>query len=248
MKTTLKIFLEFVAVFALTFMLSLEHIIIANTYSIPYLSCFFFVAYFPCCWLCHRACGIHNIRFGVAISALACMVTFFSVESILHKDEKGCQNWILEVIESATNSRLQNEIGTFSRKERSFNAALKILRGHNDNEIFAKIKACEDADVLRIIAFTADIAARPMESGTSIDFDAKMEDVFYVAMQKLFDIDSDEANEYIKCYKSAFPPDGARSMFFKECEEKRRALRSERKNVKANEPNSVIMLPQKHQP
>ena len=88
MKTTLKIFLEFVAVFALTFMLSLEHIIIANTYSIPYLSCFFFVAYFSCCWLCHRACGIHNIRFGVAISALACVVTFFLLKASYTKMKK----------------------------------------------------------------------------------------------------------------------------------------------------------------
>ena len=228
MKTTLKIFLEFVAVFALTFMLSLEHIIIANTYIIPYLSCFFFVAYFSCCWLCHRACGMHNMRFGVAISALACVVTFFSVESILHKDEKGCQNWILEVIESASNGRLQDEVGAFSRKERSFNTAMKILRGHNDNEIFAKIKVCEDVDALRIIAVTATVAAWPMEAGANIDFDAKMEDVFYTAMQKLFDIDSDEANESIECYKRAFPPDGAHSMFFKECEEKQRSSRSKR--------------------
>ena len=116
----------------------------------------------------------------------------------------------------------------FSRKERSFNTAMKILRGHNDNEIFAKVKACEDADALRIIAFTANIAAWPMEAGANIDFDAKMEDVFYTAMQKLFDIDSDEANESIECYKRAFPQDGARSMFFKECEEKRRALRPKR--------------------
>ena len=247
MKTTLKILFELVAVFALTFMLSLEHIIIANTYSIPYLSCLFLVAYFSCCWLCHRACGIHNIRFGVAISALTCMVTFFSVESILHKDEKGCQNWILEVIESASNGGLQDGCRTFSGKERSFDTAMKILRGHNDNEMFAKIKACEDANALRIIAFTANIAAWPMEAEPSIDFDAKMEDVFYVAMQKLLDMDSDEATESIERYKRAFPSDGVYSLFFKECEEERSVLRSKR-NDNAKESKSDIISSESHKP
>jgi len=247
MKITIKILLELVALFALTFMLSLEHIIIANTYSIPYLSCFFLVAYFSCCWLCHRACGIHNIRFGVAISALACMVTFFSVESILHKDEKGCQNWILEVIESATNSRLQNEVGTISRKERSFNAALKILRGHNDNEVFAKIKACEDADVLRIIAFTASVAAWPMEAGTDVNFDNQMDGVAATAIGRLYAIDSDSANASIEFYKRAFPPDGVYSLFFKEWEEERKSLQLKRKSD-VRVPESTVRPPQDCQP
>ena len=63
---------------------------------------------------------MHNMRFGVAISALACVATFFSVESILHKDEKGCQNWILGVIESASNGRLQDEVGTFFQEGTKF--------------------------------------------------------------------------------------------------------------------------------
>lgn len=41
MKTTLKIFLELVAVLVLTFMLSSEYIFIANAYNIPCLSYFF---------------------------------------------------------------------------------------------------------------------------------------------------------------------------------------------------------------
>lgn len=226
MKNTLKIFLELVAVFVLTFALSLEYIFIANTYSIPYLSCVFFLAYFLCCWLCHRACGMHDMRFGVAITALACIFTFFLVESILHKDEKGCQNWILEVIESATNSRLLDECGACSGKEQSFDAAMKILREYNDIAVFDNIKTCEDVDALRMIACTAHLAAWPMKAGPNVDFDNKMDGIFRMAMQRLFEIDSDGANETIESCKHAFSSDGAYSLFFTELEGARKILRS----------------------
>ena len=99
-----------------------------------------------------------------------------------------------------------------------------------------KIRVCDDVDVLRIIAFAASVTAWPMEAGPNIDFDNTMDDICIIAIQRLFDIDSDEADESIECYKRAFPPDGAYSLFFKECEEKRRALRSKR-NSEARESN-----------
>ena len=103
MKTACKIALEFFVLFVLTLMLSVEHILIANVYDMPYLSYFFVAVYCMCCWLSHRACGMHNVHRGVAVTALLCLVTFFFVECILHKDEKGCRDWIRKVIEA--NSR-----------------------------------------------------------------------------------------------------------------------------------------------
>lgn len=163
---------------------------------------------------------MHDMRFGVAITALACIFTFFLVEGILHKDEKGCQNWILEVIESATNSRLLDECGACSGKEQSFDAAMKILREYNDIAVFDNIKTCEDVDALRMIACTAHLAAWPMEAGPNVDFDNKMEDVAIEALKRIYDIGSDYVFESIEYYKRAFPPDGAYSLFFKEMETK----------------------------
>lgn len=188
---------------------------------------------------------MHNMRFGVGITVMACIITFLTVESILHKDEKGCQNWILEIIESASNGRLQDESETSSGKERSFNIAMKVLREHNDIRVVDKIKACNDIDALRIIAFTATITAWPMEASPNFDFDNKMDGIFFIAMKRLFEIDSDEADESIECYKRAFPPDGAYSLFLKECEEERKKLRS-RRNSNTNEQGPVKMSPERH--
>ena len=107
-------------------------------------------------------------------------------------------------------------------KERSYITAMRILQTDDEEAIDNKIRACNDIDALRIIAFTATITAWPMEASQNVDFDNKMDGIFFVAMQKLFDIDSEEANESIDCYIRAFPPDGARSLFFKECQEKRK--------------------------
>ena len=247
MRTALKILIEFVGVFTLTFVLSSEHIIIANVYSIQHLSLFFVLIYCFICWLCHRACGMHNMRFGVAVTTIVCGITFFAVESILHKDEKGCRNWILETIETASKDKIHEGCGTIAGKERSFIIAMRILQETNCDDVFRKIKLCDDVDALRIIAFAAYTAAWPMEAGPNVDFDNKMDGIFHVAAQRLFEIDSDEANESIVCCRRAFSPDGARSLFLTECEEKRRALRSER-NCKATEPNAVIIYPPKRQP
>ena len=100
MKTAREIALEFLLLFALTFMLSLGHIVIANVYAIPYLECLLVVTYCTCCWLSHRCCGMHKVHCGFAITVLGCIVTFFSVDCILFKsmDEKGCRDWVINII------------------------------------------------------------------------------------------------------------------------------------------------------
>ena len=105
MKTFCKIALEFFVLFVLTFMLSVEHILIANVYDIPCITYFFVAVYCMCGWLSHRAFGMHNVHFGAAITTLLCIVTFFLVECTLHKDEKGCDDWILKVIEANSKGR-----------------------------------------------------------------------------------------------------------------------------------------------
>lgn len=123
-------------------------------------------------------------------------------------------------------------------KERSYLTAIEILQINDEEEIIDKIRVCDDVDVLRIIAFTASVTAWPMEAGPNVDFDNAMDDICIVAIQRLFEIDSHEADESIEYYKRAFPPDGAYSLFFKDCEEKRGTLRSER-NSKAKESKSA---------
>lgn len=132
-------------------------------------------------------------------------------------------------------------------KERSYLAAMRILQAPEEHSIIDKIKACDDVDTLRIIVFTARVTAWPMETGQNINFDNKMDGIFQIAMQRLFAIDSDEADESIDCYKRAFPPDGAYSLFFKEWEEERRSLHS-RRNGNAKDSQSAIISQQKTQP
>jgi len=247
MKTILKIILEVVAMFILTFILSSEYIFIANAYSIPCLSWFFILAYFLCCWLCHRACGMQKTRSGIAISILVGIVTFFSVEEILHKDEKQCQNWILKVIESASNSRLQNESEAFSGKERSFDIAMKILREHNDIAVFDKIRACNDVDALRIIVYAASAAAWDMEAGPDVAFDFALHEIALGAIHRLFVINSQKSRDAIDGYKQAFCVDGIISMLFKEWQEESRALRS-KCNSNQNDEKSAVISPERGRP
>ena len=222
MKTACKIVLESFVLFVLTFMLSLEHILLANVYDIPCLAYLFVAVYCMCCWLSHRSCGIHKVQYGVVITALACIVSFFSVERILFKDEKGCEDWILKAIE--TNSRRKNRVMKEhpSTKEQSFAAAINMLSQYSNDEIVMEIRELEDVETLRIISFTASIASWPMRAGPDVEFDNRMDGISQAAMHKLFLSDSDLAGEAIEYYKRIFPLDGAHSLFFKECEEERR--------------------------
>ena len=247
MKTACKIAFEFFLLLALTFMLSLEHIIIANVYDIPYLAHCFVAAYCLCCWLSHRSCGMHNERFGVAITMVVSIVTFFSVECVLHKDEKGCQDWVLETIETFSRRRISDRHEPLSAKEQSFGTAIKILSLSSSDEIIKEIHELDDVEALRVIAFAAHIASWPMRASSDIDFDNRMDSVFQSAMQKLFLSDSDAAHDAIEHYKRAFPPDGAYSLFFKEREEERKSLQLKRESD-VRVPESTIRPPQNCQP
>lgn len=132
-------------------------------------------------------------------------------------------------------------------KERSYLTAMQILRTSDEQDIICKIKLCDDVDALRIIAFTASVAAWPMEAGPDVNFDNKMDGVVVTAIGRLYAIDSDSANASIEFYKRAFPPDGAYSLFFKEREEERKSLQLKRESD-VRVPESTIRLPQNCQP
>ena len=100
MKTTRRITLEFLPLSALTFMLSLGHIVIANVYAVPYLVSYFIVVYCLCVWISHRACAMHRVNFGFVVTILVCIAAFILAECILHKDEKGCQDWVVRIIDA----------------------------------------------------------------------------------------------------------------------------------------------------
>ena len=100
MKTARRIALEILLLFTMTFMLSLGHIVIANVYGISYLECLLVVTYCTCCWLSHRCCGMHKVNCGFAITVLVCIVTFFLVDCILFKEEKGCRDWVISIIDA----------------------------------------------------------------------------------------------------------------------------------------------------
>ena len=98
MNTTRRITLEFLLLSALTFMLSLGHIVIANVYDIPCLECLLVLTYCTCCWLSHRCCGMHKVNCGFACTVLVCILTFFLVDRILFKEEKGCRDLVISII------------------------------------------------------------------------------------------------------------------------------------------------------
>ena len=100
MNTTRRIALEILLLFALTFMLSLGHIVIANVYDIPYLECLLVVTYCTCCGLSHSCCGMHKVHCGFALTVLVCIVTFFLVDRILFKEEKGFRDWVISIIDA----------------------------------------------------------------------------------------------------------------------------------------------------
>ena len=114
-----------------------------------------------------------------------------------------------------------------SSKERSYLLALQILRAPSKSDAFDKIKACDDVDTLRIVAFTATAAAWPMEAGQDVKFDDIMDRMVIMALDRLFAIDSDAANDTIEYYKRAFPPDGAYAIFFEEWEKRRKISKNQ---------------------
>lgn len=132
-------------------------------------------------------------------------------------------------------------------KERSCRSAMTILGDVNSAKVLDRIKALDDVDALRIIAFTARATAWTMEAGPNVEFDNKMDGITMTAIGRLHAIDSDEANDSIDCYKRAFPPDGAYSLFFKEWEEGRKPLRSKR-DSDTRESKSAIISPRNHLP
>jgi len=99
MKNFFVIVLESLLLFSITFILSVGHIVIANAYSIPWLSLYFVIGYGLSCWSAHRACGLHQRPSGWIVSIIVCVVAFVAVECLIHKDEKGCQDWIVKLIE-----------------------------------------------------------------------------------------------------------------------------------------------------
>lgn len=100
MKTASKITLEALLLFALTFMLSLGYIVIANVYAVPLLAYYCVMAYCLCVWISNRACGMHRVHFGFVATILVCFATFMLAECVLHKDEKGCRDWVVRIIDT----------------------------------------------------------------------------------------------------------------------------------------------------
>lgn len=121
-----------------------------------------------------------------------------------------------------------------SSKERSYLLALQILRAPSKSDAFDKIKACDDVDTLRIVAFTATAAAWPMEAGQDVKFDDIMDRMVIMALDRLFAIDSESSKESLKFYKRSFPPDGAYGLLFKEWEKRWGSLKSKGVDDSAN--------------
>ena len=116
MNTTRRIALEILLLFALTFLVSLGHIVIANVYDIPYLECLLVVIYCTCYWLSHSCCGMHKVNCGFALTVLVCIVTFFLVDRILFKEEKGCSDWVIRIIAAVRQAEANgNEEGEGTR-------------------------------------------------------------------------------------------------------------------------------------
>ena len=110
-----------------------------------------------------------------------------------------------------------------SPKERSCATALQILRESRAEEAFGRIKDCDDVDALRIAAFAARAAAWPGEAGPDVEFDDRMDAISLRALDRLFAIDSKEAEESLEYYKRCFPPDGGYGVYFGEREARRQA-------------------------
>lgn len=136
-----------------------------------------------------------------------------------------------------------------SAKEHSYSIAMQILCTPSKADVFYKIKCCEDVVALRIVAFAANAAAWPIEAGEDVDFENTMNDMSIMALNRLFEMDSDDANESIEYYKRSFPPDGAYGVFFKEWESRRKFLNAKHADATRGAKSPItIMSPQKHQP
>ena len=109
-------------------------------------------------------------------------------------------------------------------KERSCAMAVEILRESRTDNAFDRIKDCRDVDALRIAAFAATAAAWPGEAGPDMEFDDRMDAISRMALDRLFAIDSKEAEESLEYFKRCFPPDGGYGVFFGEREERKRSL------------------------
>ncbi len=224
MKTAIKIALESFILFVLTFMLSLEHILIANVYDITCLSYLSVAAYCMCCWVAHRSCGMHNVHLGFIITVMICIITFVSVECILHKDEKGCRDWILKTIEANYKQKSREMTESFFSKEKSYGKAMDILALKSNDEIIKEICELKDVEALRVIAATANIATWRKRYAPDTEFDKRMEGVFQAAMHKLFLSDSDSARDAIEYCKHLLPLDESQSILLKQWEEERQFL------------------------
>lgn len=108
-----------------------------------------------------------------------------------------------------------------SPKERSYSLAMQILGEPSKSEVARQIKHCEDVDALRIVAFSAWATAWPGEAGPDVEFDNKMDAITLMALDRLFAIDSKEADRSIEFFKRSFPPDGGYGVFFWEKERER---------------------------
>ena len=118
------------------------------------------------------------------------------------------------------------------KKEKSYFTALDILSKCGEDDVFDRIKLCDDVDALRIVAFSSSVAAWPMEAGENVNFDNRLDDIFQMAMNRLYTINSESAYDSVMLYKRAFPPDGAYSILFKEWEEERKSVNAQ--SVKCN--------------
>ncbi len=101
---------------------------------------------------------------------------------------------------------------------------MEILRESRADDAFVRIKNCGDVDALRITAFAARGAAWPGEAGPDVKFDDRMDAISLMALDRLFAIDSKEAEESLEYYKRCFPPDGGYGVFFGEREARKRSL------------------------
>ena len=111
-----------------------------------------------------------------------------------------------------------------SHKERSFSTAITILNQYADDEVYKVILGLEDVEALRIIAVSSCASAWPMEAGLDEHFDNRMDDIFQVAIKKLYLIDSVSSRGAIEYLKRTVEMDGAYCSLFKELE-KMRSLR-----------------------
>lgn len=109
---------------------------------------------------------------------------------------------------------------------------MEILRESRADDAFGRIKDCEDVDALRIAAFAATAAAWPGEAGPDVKFDDRMDAISLMALDRLFAIDSKEAEESLEYYKRCFPPDGGIGVFFGEREERRRGAEARGRSKK----------------